>query len=480
MRSGAWRLQIQHVADGLSLSFKLPTMSTSLVRGTVEGPHVIVGAAEGRLPEASAALRRYVVDGLRGGRGFAPLVTFNSWFADGTRVNDPSVRDSMARAAALGTELFVLDAGWYAGAGAEGLFDFDSGLGRWQPDPARFPEGLDALARHAHELGMKFGIWVEPERIDLDVLSEVGVDSTWLATSEGRHVTDRTGQICLAGAAGRQWVWERLTSFIDQVRPDYLKWDNNAWLNCDREGHGHGPSEGNFAHVSALYEILGQLRDRYPDLIIENVSGGGNRLDFGMLRYSDVGWMDDRSGPSRYVRHHAEGLGAVFPPAYLLAFVTTQDSAEGLTSFQDIALYFRSRMMGVLGMSFSLQGLVTGDAILRETDTYKRLRATLQDGSGAVLSAQAQMADGPSWDAFQVTGSDGNQALLYAFQNETDVHPLMLQGTALRPEAMYRVESVDAGDLGEARGSELMSEGIEIFPSERTAGHILLLRQTSP
>lgn len=477
--SGAWHLHVQHVADGLTLSFGLPTMSTTLARGTVEGPHVVFGAVEGRLPEASAALRRYVVDGLRQGRGFAPLVTFNTWFADGARISDHTVRDSMARAAVLGTELFVIDAGWYAGAGANGVFDFHSGLGRWQPDPARFPEGVGALAAHAHGLGMKFGIWVEPERIDLDVASEVGVDSTWLATADGRHVTDRTGQVCLAGAAGRQWVWERLTSFIDQVRPDYLKWDNNAWLNCDREGHGHSPSDGNFAHVTALYELLGRLRDRYPDLIIENVSGGGNRLDFGMLRYSDVGWMDDRSGPSRYVRHHAEGLGAVFPPAYLLAFVTTQDTSEGLTSFQDLSLYFRSRMMGVLGMSFSLQGLVTGAAIAHETDTYKRLRAILQDGSGALLSAQSQMEDGPSWDTFQVM-SEGSQVLLYAFQNGSDVGTLMLQPTALQPDATYRVESLDVGELGEASGTDLMSEGIEVFPSGRTAAHVLILRRTSP
>ena len=116
-----------------------------------------------------------------------------------------------------------------------------------------------------------------------------------------------------------------MTRLIDEVQPDYLKWDNNFWLNCDRDGHGHGRSDGNFAHVNGLYDVLAQLRARYPDLLIENVSGGGNRLDFGMLRYSDVGWMDDRSAPSVHVRHIVEGLGVVFPPAYLLSFVMHHD-----------------------------------------------------------------------------------------------------------------------------------------------------------
>ena len=142
MWSGAWNLSVFRSGDRLSLSMGLVNMSTRLTDSTIEGPHAVFGAARGGLPQASAALRAYVVQGLRLGRPFNPLVTFNTWFADGTRIDDGHVRDEMLRAAALGTELFVLDAGWYAGAGAEGVFDFSSGLGRWEPDPARFPDGL--------------------------------------------------------------------------------------------------------------------------------------------------------------------------------------------------------------------------------------------------------------------------------------------------------------------------------------------------
>ena len=67
--------------------------------------------------------------------------------------------------ATVGTELFVVDAGWYVGAGGSGLFDFESGLGNYQPDPDRFPNGLKPLTDHAHSLGMKFGIWVEPSAL---------------------------------------------------------------------------------------------------------------------------------------------------------------------------------------------------------------------------------------------------------------------------------------------------------------------------
>src|SRR5262249_26936749 len=150
--------------------------------------------------------------------------------------------------------------------------NFDEGLGTWQADPARFPSGLAALRDYAHSLGMKFGIWVEPERVNLSVVGQDGLDERMLATAAGSYQSDHSALICLAGAAGRQWVVDRLTALVNDVQPDYLKWDNNLWVNCDRPGHGHGTTDGSFAHVTALYQILDALRQRFPNLLIENCS----------------------------------------------------------------------------------------------------------------------------------------------------------------------------------------------------------------
>src|SRR5262249_58677051 len=125
----------------------------------------------------------------------------------------------------------------------------------------------------------------------------------WLAKADDKYGSSQAAQICLASAAARQWVFDQLTRLVDEARPDYLKWDNNFWINCNRSGHGHGSADGNFAHVTALYQLLADLRARYPALLLENVSGGGNRLDLGMLRYSDTAWMDDRTAPAVHVRH---------------------------------------------------------------------------------------------------------------------------------------------------------------------------------
>src|SRR5262249_39696133 len=156
---------------------------------------------------------------------------------------------------------------------------------------------------------------------------------------------------------------------------------------------------GNFAHVTALYQILAALRQRYPNLIIENCSQGGNRLDFGMLRYSDTAWMDDRTAPSVHVRHNIEGLSEMFPPGYLLSFVTDH-AGESIENAQDLSLYFRSRMTGILGLCFRGGALADTDAegIQREIATYKLARQTQSDGSAALLSLQASFSDGPAWD----------------------------------------------------------------------------------
>src|SRR5204862_477919 len=133
---------------------------------------------------------------------------------------------------------------------------------------------------------------VEPERVNLSLVGDPGPDEAWLAMNEGKYGSDHSAQICLSNSAARRWILSWLTPLIDEVQPDCLKWDNNMWVNCDRSGHEHGATDGNFTHVNGLYQLFAGLRDKYPNLMIENVSGGGNRLDLGMLRYTDVAWMD--------------------------------------------------------------------------------------------------------------------------------------------------------------------------------------------
>jgi alpha-galactosidase len=475
--SGAWSLTAARTAAGIDLALGLPSMSTTAA-STIDTPHAFFGVVRGGTTDVPAALRAFSVQGLRGGRPFPAFATLNTWFAYGVEIDDAVIRSEIDGAAQLGAELFVVDAGWYVGAGRLGADDFSSGLGTWEVDAARFPDGLGALTDYAHDRGLKFGIWVEPERVALSTLNRNGPQEAWLAKSGGQYRSTDSAQICLASPAARQWVLAQLTQLLDSVRPDYLKWDNNFWINCDRSGHGHGSSDGNFAHVNALYDVLSQLRLRYPDLVIENVSGGGNRLDLSMLRYTDVAWMDDRSAPSVHVRHNIEGLSLMFPPAYLLSFVVDHES-ESIHQPADLPLYFRSRTIGVLGLCFR-----TGDfgedessQMAREIALYKTVRDSRRAAAAMLLTAQADVHNGPAWDVLQTTAPGGRTTTLSAFAVDDGAGAVTVKPRGLSSRATYDVESVDAGFLGSVSGEELMANGVLIAPSPVSGAHIVMLHR---
>jgi alpha-galactosidase len=483
MWAGAWLARFVSSSGGLQCTVGLASMKTTLsLDAALEAPHGFVGVASKATLSSAAGMERFIEQGVRGGRPFAPRVTYNTWFRNGVRLSEIVVENEIEHAARLGAERFVMDAGWYPGAGASDDFDFTSGLGRWAADDGRFPSGLAALGDLAHSLGMQFGIWVEPERVSLDtVFLDETVDEAWLAERDGRYDPDLSqadavaAQICLGDAAAREWVLGQLSALIDQSHADYIKWDNNFWINCNRAGHGHGADDGNFAHISGLYALLAALHARYPDLIIENCASGGNRLDIGLMRYTDVAWMDDRSTPSAHVRHNLEGLASVFPPAYLFSFLLS-DEAEPVHDGADLPLYFRSRMPGLLGLAFDDTELNDDEraVALREIGIAQSLKATQADASVSVLSSQPDIPQG-SWDVVQETSASTGSAIIFAFLLDAGAGGATVHPTGLLADATYQVSSVDAGVLGTATGAELMEEGIGINAASLSAGHILVL-----
>lgn len=479
MWSGGWQIALDRTDTRLRVEAAFPSVTTTVAPArSLDIPHAFFGVAPSEDGDVPEALRTLIVDGVRGGRPLTPLVTYNTWFAYGTRFDEQSVMAEIDRAASLGVDLVVVDAGWWIGAGEEDDYDFSSGLGSWAVDADRFPSGLASLVDYAHTLGVKFGLWVEPERVALSTVDGDGlVRESWLATRSGDYGALSNAQICLARPEARQWVLDRVVDLLDTVRPDYLKWDNNFAINCDREGHGHGKSDGNLAHVQSLYSILDEIRARYPDLLIENVSGGGNRLDFGMMAYTDVAWMDDHTSPSSLVRHNLEGLINAFPPAYLMSFFI-DSGEEPIHGAEDLASIVRSRMPGVLGLTYRSQDidddLAAGLAL--EIARYKTYRDTLSMASGTLLTAQAPVDD-DSWDIMQQVADDGRTAMVFAFKMTPDEGRVAVRLRNLSAESTYSVYSMDAGALGDASGESLMADGIELSHTVASASkaHILLL-----
>lgn len=485
MWSGGWRIEARGDAAGTQVTARLDDTETEVPdSGALEGVHGFIGFVPGGDAEVAEAMRDFMVNGLRSGHGFPGLVTYNTWFVHGVEIDDQVVDREVELAGELGVELFQLDAGWYKNAGRKDAFDFTTGLGTWEVDRKRFRGGLRGVASRVHAAGMKFALWVEPERTDLRAVGTAsGPREEWLAAT-GDHYragveNDAAGhaQICLSHPGAWQWVLDHLVDLVANQGVDYLKIDSNDWVTCTREGHGHGPRDGAFAHVQALYRLLDALRSRFPDLLIENCAGGANRIDLGLARYSDVGWMDDRTTPSAHVRQNAEALSTVLPPSFLLSYAMG-GAGEPFDAAYDLRLIARSRMGGVLGLSYRAPDIDEGTfaELSREVEIYKRIRALLGSASAVLLSEPMTASHRPAWELIQHTAAGRDAAVVLAYQNDREQPAIRVVPRRLDPSRTYVVSTIDLGPQGTFPGSVLLRDGFELRGSPNTAARVVLIQ----
>jgi alpha-galactosidase len=482
--SGSWSTHFERIGNGLRATVGLPNMSAVVAsRSPIDGPHALIGAtsaAPGADPAAIAAALR----ASRGGRPYPSLTTFNTWFVYGNRINQNLVTRSMFFAERADIELFQVDAGWYQQGRVGSPFDFTSGLGSWLVDETRFPDGLGALGDYARVHGMKFGVWVEPERVARSTVNEPGLaKESFLATTDGSYHPGRPndeavdGQICLGNPEAVEWVWQKIVQFIDAVRPDQLKWDYNRFMICNRPGHGHPTDGGNFAHVQGLYELLRRLRSQYPSLILENVSGGGRRLDLAMARLTDMGWMDDRTAPARHVRNNLEGLTRIFPAPYLFSYIVHRDE-EPLGVAGDISLFGRSRMIGTLGVSvdFELMSEYGLTQLNQQVKLATAIRSVQADAVTMTLTPAA--VHEPPWDIVEQISLSTGRAVLFAFETRP-AGPTRVRLQRLARNEIYEVRSIDTGVIGRYSGADLADEGLYIESNPYSASQVFTIDPVS-
>ncbi|MET0830153.1 MAG: alpha-galactosidase [Microbacterium sp.] len=214
-------------------------------------------------------------------------VTLNTWEAVYFDHDLPRLLDLADRAAEMGVERFVLDDGWFTGRR-----DDTAGLGDWDVDPAIWPEGLHPLSERVHADGMQFGLWFEPEMVNLD--SDLArAHPEWIfATEHGfgipsryQHVLDLTHPDAFAHILGR------ISTLVEEYGIDYIKWDHNRPL----VDAGHAPTftPGVHQQTLATYRLIDELKRRHPGLEIESCCGGGGRIDLGIMDRCDRVWVSD-------------------------------------------------------------------------------------------------------------------------------------------------------------------------------------------
>lgn len=218
-------------------------------------------------------------------------VLINNWEATYFDFDKEKILNIAKGASELGVEMLVLDDGWF------GKRDGDvSGLGDWYVNTDKLEGGLKPIADGINAMGMKFGLWFEPECISEDSdLYRAHPD--WAIQIPGRQPNRSRYQLILDMGREdvRDYLYERMTAILDSANIEYVKWDMNrhisdvysAVLPKERQG------EASHRYMLGLYDLLERLVSRYPDLLLEGCSGGGGRFDLGMLYYSPQIWCSD-------------------------------------------------------------------------------------------------------------------------------------------------------------------------------------------
>lgn len=245
-------------------------------------------------------------------------VLINNWEATYFDFNTEKLISIAKESAKLGIEMFVLDDGWFGQREDE-----FSSLGDWHVNEEKLPGGLKYLSDEIHKLGMKFGLWFEPEMISPDSrLYEEHPD--WALQLKGRTPSRARNQLVLdlSRPEAVDYVYGCIRNILHSARIEYVKWDMNRAL-ADAGSRLAPDRQGEVMHryMLAVYELQERLVTEFPDLLLENCSSGGGRFDPGMLYYSPQIWCSDDTDAVERLQIQ-EGTQLLYPLSAIGAHVS--------------------------------------------------------------------------------------------------------------------------------------------------------------
>jgi len=277
----------------------------------------------------------------------------NTWESMKFDVSETKVSQFIKDAHLLGLKTIVVDDGWFINRNSE-----HGQLGCWVPDQNKFPNGLTPLVNQAHNLGMQFGLWIEPEMVteNSPLYKE---HPEWVLNYRGRTQITARHQLVLdlSQDVVRKHLVQTMTNLVKENKLDYLKWDMNRHLT--QVGNSWLPNiqqdELYYRYVIGLYEIMRDLKQNCPNLIIENCSAGGGRLDFGMLSYTNQTWISDLTDPIDRSKIE-NGFSYLFPQSIFSnhASVSPNQQNGRITSLK---VRLQSASIGQMGLELDINDL---------------------------------------------------------------------------------------------------------------------------
>lgn len=304
-------------------------------------------------------------------------VLYNSWYSTAFSVECQEQIALARKAAAMGIELFVVDDGWF-----EGRKDDTAGLGDWFVDREKFPKGLQELSAEVHRLGMKFGVWIEPEMVNPEsrLFRE---HPEWIYRYPTREVLMGRNQyeLDMSNPQVVDYLLQVFDGFLTENKIEYVKWDMNRY-GAERGSQAFEPDkwkELDFRNTQGIYRLIRELRKRHPQVEFEACAAGGGRVDYGAMRHFDEYWPSDNTDPLDRLCIQ-ESYSRLYPVKYMRAWLTDDFGMDE----RRVPLKFRmhSAMCGVLGIGIDLKHTPEEEqreiaGYIRE---YKKIRDIVQFG----------------------------------------------------------------------------------------------------
>ncbi|MBQ2027583.1 MAG: alpha-galactosidase [Alistipes sp.] len=401
-------------------------------------------------------------------------ILLNSWegvHLDTTEANLESMTKDFAK---LGGEMFVVDDGWFGVKYPR--TNVSSALGDWIHDPNKLPNGIRPLIDLAHNNGMKFGIWLEPEMVN--TRSEIyEKHPDWVLRHDGFEPTFGRGNTQLLLDLTNPKVQDYVVSIVDNLLTqypdiDYIKWDNNMGMHNAQSPYLSKALQSNLQveYALSVEKILKRIRAKYPTVIIQLCASGGTRLNYGFMPYFQEMWTSDQT--DAYHRVLIQWGSMNFYPSNMLA--AHVGSAYSKYTQRLIPIKFRFDVASMCRLGMEMVPAKLNDAereyAKRAIAEYKTIRPIVQQGDlYRLISPYSGKRD---FTSLMYVNEAKDKAILFAYRHliwEAMSSPIIrLQG--LKADAKYRIREVAPETVGKVvnldgkviSGKVLMQEGIVI------------------
>jgi alpha-galactosidase len=456
--SGEWRQSFgpvwapERARESLIWEAAIPINGLTLAPGErLELPAVHLLSFAGDQDAGGNACRRYLRERITprlDGRPPVPPASYDHWFGIGCDIDEPMLRGQVDRAAAMGLEYFVLDAGWFAGCGVG--HDFSPGTGNWERvDARKFPDGLEPFASYVRARGLQFGLWFEPERAHRE---------SDLARSHPEWFFDIGTaylHLNLALPAVQAYLISLIGGWIERLDLRWSRWDYNIgprpyWQHADPTG------KIQFSYFAGLYHVLDTLMAAYPHWLVECCASGGRRIDLGTLRRAHTVWFSDHTDDALVCRLMQTGANR-FLPGYLLNSAVVGTKEGDASTRADAAIL--SRMCGAFA--------VNGDTSAWSPAVVARVRQLVEIYRGFrhllgadfyPLTPQPRRPD--ECEVVQFVAPSGNEAVLLGIAGPMPARDARVRLKGLDRGATYSVRDLLQEGETRERGVLLLDEGI--------------------